>query len=150
MSNSPNRDFDDLSPSGLNPLDGDLLEGMGSADTSGQLEDAGEKIEVALPSSLIEPLDETDEAVAKIEAPTAKAKKVRKKLQLSGLVARLAYSNPYTVMLAVSLAALLVGALCLLLEWGSYGFDTKAKTAQQAAASLSTANGVVVSTALRA
>ena len=44
-----------------------------------------------------------------------------------GLKASLASANPYTVMLAISLVAVLVAVLCLVLEWGSYGFERNAR-----------------------
>lgn len=44
------------------------------------------------------------------------------------IFARLAQANPYTVMLGLSLAAILMAVLFLFLEMGSYGFDIKATT----------------------
>jgi hypothetical protein len=44
-----------------------------------------------------------------------------------GLKASLAAANLYTVMLAISLVAVLIAVLCLVLEWGSYGFERNAR-----------------------
>jgi hypothetical protein len=41
--------------------------------------------------------------------------------------------SPYTVMLGVALAAILVAVACLLLELNSYSFDVRASDYQQRA-----------------
>jgi hypothetical protein len=61
-----------------------------------------------------------------------KKKKDRKEKETAGVApeasgpsffARISQSSPYTVMLAVALAGLLIGVLLLVLELGSYGFQ---------------------------
>ena len=115
-----NDDLGDRTPSGANPLDGDLL---------------GDMTQPLAGSPLM-----TDDNAATVSAEpaaddgtTAEPAADEAKEKGPGFLARLAESNPSTVMLVASLVALLVGILCLLLEWGSYNFDTKAKEARQSA-----------------
>ena len=142
-----NDDLDNLPPSGGNPLDGDLgnlppignnpLEGeMGNLPPIGSnplesesLEEMGPPIGTPPPADDIAQEsppsgDEEATSAVTVEEPVEKG---------PGFLARLAEWDPYTVILAASLLALLIGILCLLLEWGSYGFDTKAKGAGQSA-----------------
>jgi hypothetical protein len=133
-------DFEDFGPSGLNPLDGDLLGAMGPAEPAGlepmgQPEGIQETVELPPEPSTEEP---PQEQVREEEVKAPKG---------PGFLARLAESNPYTVMLVVSLAALLIGVLCLLLELGSYGFDIKAKSVRQSANAAAPANLTVASAA---
>ena len=46
-----------------------------------------------------------------------------------GLVEAITRAEPYTVMLAIALLAIVIAVSCLLLELWRYGFDIKAKTA---------------------
>lgn len=46
-----------------------------------------------------------------------------------GLLAKLATSSPYVVMLGISLAAILIAILCLFLELGTYDYEIKPKEA---------------------
>lgn len=113
-----------LPPVGSNPLDGDLLEDMGQPAGGAALTAGGSLIVdegVALTSPSSAPADET---VADASADEPKVKS-------PGFVAKLAQSNPYTVILFASLVALLIGILCLLLEWGSYSFEIKPTQAGQ-------------------
>jgi hypothetical protein len=138
-------DFDDLESGGLNPLDGDLFDSVGPAEPAGleaagplegmnQLE-AASQLEASQDALGLPPAPVlhgmADEQVQEQEAPREKG---------PGLVARLSESNPYTVMLVVSAVALAIAILCLLLEWGSFGFDTKAKSASGSAAVSAPAN----------
>ncbi len=115
-------DLNDLPPIGKGPLDGDLLNDDAAAAAGTSLTigdplaiDEGEPI--SAPTAL--PTDEP-----KAEPEPEKAEKPEKP-KSPGFAARLAQSNPYTVLLFVSLVALLIGILCLALEWGSYNFEIK-------------------------
>ena len=123
-------DSDDLGSSGLNPLDGDLLGALGPAPPvgeSGMPEDT-----VGLSPGLAAAAAAEPAAEEKAEQEESEPQEER-----PGFLARLSESNPYTVMLVVSLVALLIAICCLLLEWSSYGFDTKAKASQQSASAAS-------------
>lgn len=50
-----------------------------------------------------------------------------------GLLRALGNASPYTVMLGLALLALLIAVTCLLMEWGTYGFDFDASDYQQRA-----------------
>lgn len=45
--------------------------------------------------------------------------------KFAGLLSNVSQASPYTVMLAISVLAIGIALLCLLLEWGSYGFSRK-------------------------
>jgi hypothetical protein len=121
-------DSDDLGSSGLNPLDGDLLGDLGPMPPVGELgmpeETVGLSPGLAGAPAAEAAVDEVDEKVEEESEPQEKG---------PGVLARLSESSPYTVMLVVSLVALLIAICCLLLEWSSYGFDIKAKASQQSA-----------------
>jgi hypothetical protein len=125
-------DFDDFGSSGLNPLDGDLLDAMGPAEPA-SLEVVGQP-EGTLDSAGLESVGAVAAVQGQVEEKEVKADKG------PGFLDRLAQSNPYTVMLVVSVVALLIGTLCFVLELSSYGFDTKAKSAGQSAAVRALAN----------
>lgn len=113
-------DLSDLPPVGKNPLDDDLLsEGVPAAGepalTAGDPLAIDEGEAISAPSSL-----PAEEPATEAESPPEASKP-----KSPGLMARLAQANPYTVMLFVSLIALLIGILCLLLEWGAYNFEIK-------------------------
>jgi len=81
-----------------------------------------------------DPLAETAELVSaeSVEEDASvedaeKAESIEKKKK-DGMLARLAETNPYTVMLGISLVAILVAIFCLYMEWSSYEFDTWAKS----------------------
>jgi hypothetical protein len=145
-------DFDDLGSDGLNPLDGDLLGSAGPAvpadlEAAGQLEGMGDleaasQFEASQDSLGLPPAP----APEGITEEQVQEETVRKE-KGPGLVARLAESNSYTVMLVASAVALLIAILCLLLELGSYGFDFKAKTARESAAASAPANPTAGATA---
>jgi len=122
-------DSEDLGSSGGNPLDEDLLGAMGPAPPAGgSLLD--EEMAGLSPGIAREPLPEAAEEKGEGKAEEGEGEPEEER---PGFLARLAESNPYTVMLVASLVALLIGICCLLLEWGSYGFDTKAKASQESA-----------------
>lgn len=137
-----NDNLSDLPPLEKNPLDGDLLsEGAPTAGDSALASpdplalDEGEAI--SAPTSL--PAEEpAAEAESSPEADKPKS---------PGFAARLAQSNPYTVMLFVSLVALLIGILFLLLEWGSYSYEIKPSAVHAAPSSSSAAATTVRSAA---
>jgi len=147
-----NDDLDDLKPNEARPLEDELLGDMGplaapSADDAALLADAaasalpgdettdmspllaGASLPLDDDASLASPLP-ADEAAATPEAAEEEPAKEEKE-KGPGFLAKLAESNPYTVILAASVTALLVGILCLVLELSSYGFDVKAKEAGQ-------------------
>ena len=121
-----NDDLGGLPPLGSNPLDGDLFGEMPPPAVS-----------PLGPETL--PADE-GAALAPVAAPAvseaatvAEPVPEEPKEKVPSLLTKLAASSPYTMMLVVSVVALLIGIVCLLLEWGSYRFDTKAKAARQTA-----------------
>jgi hypothetical protein len=140
-----NDDLGNLPPIGGNPLDGDLLEDMGQpAPTSPLMADAAASPQFADDAAAASPLfsgdaaptsplpdDEEATPVPADEEPEEPAE------EKPGFLAKLAESNPYTVILVASLVALLIGILCLFLEWRSYNYDTKAKETRQSAAHMS-------------
>ena len=50
-----------------------------------------------------------------------------------GFLESLSKANPYTVMLGVALAAILIAMTCLFLEWNTYELDTSASDYSQRA-----------------
>ena len=64
-------------------------------------------------------------AATDAEDLAAKAKPEKKKAGLLGKIA--ASADPFTVMLAIALLAILIAIYCLVAEWGTYGYDTKAR-----------------------
>ena len=110
----------------MNPLDGDLLGALGPATPMGASDLTEETVGLS-PGLSAEPLAE----------PAAEEEKVEEEAEPEekgpGFLARLAEMSPYTVMLVASLVALVIAICCLLLEWKSYEFDTKAKGLQQSA-----------------
>ena len=67
---------------------------------------------------------EPEESQEKEEEEEEEEKEEKKK---GGLLQALAGANPYTVMLALALLALLIAAFCLFMELRSYEYDIKAK-----------------------
>jgi hypothetical protein len=112
-----------LPPASVTPLGDDTLEEIGEAASLPPL--TGEAAEVS-------PLA-GEEGVIGVSAGEGIAEAEEPAEKKPGFLAKLAEANPYTVILAASLVALLIGILCLLLEWGSYNFDTKAKELGQSA-----------------
>ncbi len=122
-----NDDLGGLPPLGNNPLDGDLLGDM-PPPASSPLGAGGSLLEeesVAAPAVAVA----QDAVAGKQDVEESKERRPKS----PGFLSKLAQSNPYTVMLFVSLVALIIGTLCLLLEWHAYNFDTKAKEARQSA-----------------
>jgi hypothetical protein len=64
-----------------------------------------------------------------------------------GFLERISKVSPYTVMLGIALAALLIAILCLLGEWSRYDYKTKAPPIPQGALFLSTAQRAPSTTA---
>jgi len=128
-----NDDLGGLAPLGNNPLDGDLLGDMPLPEASplagtSPLAASSTLLDeeaVGSPAGLVAGAAITPEAVA--DEPKEPKQKG------PGFFSKLAQSNPYTVMLFAALVALLIGAVCLFLEWQSYHFDIKAKEARQSA-----------------
>jgi hypothetical protein len=113
-----NDHLNDLPPIGSNPLDGDLLDDMAQPAAGSPLT-AGGPLIVDEGAAIVS----TSPAISDETAPEATADEAKEKTP--GFLAKLAASNPYTVRLFVSVMALLIGILCLLLQWGSYSFETK-------------------------
>ncbi len=139
-------DFDNLGSGGLNPLDGDLLGALGPLPPAGEPGPLDETMALSPELAAAAAAEPAAEAAAgpAVEEKAVEEKAVEEKAEEvvqpeeeeekgPSFLARLAESNPYTVILVVSLVALLIALCCLLLEWGSYGFDTKAKASQQSA-----------------
>lgn len=116
---------------------GDFAEGDAPTDDfAGPLadEDLGEQ-----PDQAEGELDEESAAEEEEEGGKKKKKKRAKKPKREkkerepgeGVFQKLFSASPYTVMLGISLAAILVGILCLFLELQTYNLDIKAKEAKQ-------------------
>ncbi|MBN1590135.1 MAG: hypothetical protein JW888_11515 [Pirellulales bacterium] len=75
-----------------------------------------------------------EEKKKKERKPKERKPKQRSTQKGPGLVAAMAHASPYTVLLAISLAAILVAVFYMALGLISYGGDYKAKAAKQAAA----------------
>lgn len=111
--------------------------GAAPAEPDFAMPDEGEPIGVMAEGAEEEGLaDFGDEAV-----PAAKGKKGKKKSKSKGkksekegkpLLERIAEASPYTVMLGVSLVALIVAVICLAIELGRYDYDIKAEQLSQA------------------
>jgi hypothetical protein len=111
-----------------NPLDGDLFGGLPEPEAKSPLMAAGPlMVDEGAPLSTAPMAGD----VSTLEPLAEEAQPDEPKPRGPGFLARLAQSNPYAVMLVVSVVALLIGILSLLLEWGSYGFDTKASEVNQ-------------------
>jgi hypothetical protein len=73
------------------------------------------------------PAQETEEPEEPSDRPAAPAQS-----RFKVLVERLKTANPYTVMLSIAVAALVIAILCCLIELGRYRFDLGAKGAKVA------------------
>ena len=67
------------------------------------------------------PADEDQQAEADEDEPEEEEEE-----QKEGFLKTLSQASPYTVMLAVALAAIVTACTCLLLEWSDYHFDLSA------------------------
>lgn len=102
----------------LPPLAGDTLDtDLGSEPDDALLTDAAE----ALPAE-----EEAEEEVLKEGEPEEQEKEEK-----PSFLEKLADASPYTVMLGISLAAVVIAVVCLLLELREYDFDIKAEGAKQ-------------------
>jgi hypothetical protein len=75
----------------------------------------------APPGAHAEPEERGRRATLRAAGATAKPPWKQRAIRRLKLLPR---SNPYTVLLATALVALLIGIFCLLLELGRYGFST--------------------------
>jgi hypothetical protein len=75
--------------------------------------------------------EESKKGKKKKKKVKAKKEKKEKKAGEGGLVESIFNASPYTVMLAISLAAILLACLFLFIELGNYGRDIKAQDAKQ-------------------
>jgi hypothetical protein len=91
-----------------------------------KVEESGEEL---LPMDE-EPAAETDETEAVDEVADKGAAPAQSKFKV--LLQRLKTADPYTVMLSIAVAALLIAILCCLIELGRYRFDLGAKGAKVA------------------
>ncbi|MCR4415875.1 MAG: hypothetical protein NUV77_25960, partial [Thermoguttaceae bacterium] len=116
----------DILRSGMNPLTEAILEAAEDLEKGRPLASGAESPDLAAaqvpPASA--PLDELPEEPAPAEPEEIAAPE---EVQAGSFWDRLAEVNPYTVMLAVALAALIVGVGMLALELTSYGWDVKAR-----------------------
>jgi hypothetical protein len=80
------------------------------------------------PPSDLEPAPEPEPEVREEPEKTPKAKPKRG----GGVMAVLARADLYTVLLAISLAAVLIAVFCLAMEWGSYSFERNPKVSEVA------------------
>lgn len=132
-----NDDLGGLPPLGSSPLDGDLLEDM-SQPAGGSLLTAGDPLLVDEGAAI------ASTSLVAGEGMPAESPEEQPKQKSPGFVARLAQSNPYTVILFASLVALVIGILCLLLEWGAYSFEIKPTQAGQLSPAAAPLDAVVL------
>ena len=110
-------------------------------DLSGSLEPFAEPA----PEESIPEQAEAEEAPAEEDRKTKKKEKTRKKEKtepeemaavegqrsardkIGNIMQKLTAADPFTVMLSVALAAIVIAILCCLVELGRYGFDIRAK-----------------------
>lgn len=105
---------------------------------------AFENIESLLEETGVTPTETAESATEAAETPEEtparkrRAKKERKpraeSSERTALLPSIAEVSPYTVLLAISLAAMVIAVLYLAMEFGSYGFDHKASGAKGHAA----------------
>jgi hypothetical protein len=78
--------------------------------------------------------DPTNEPTVQVASESAdESEPVSAASDRRGFFQKLAGANPYNVLLAVAVAALLIAILCCLIELGRYGFDLGAKGAKHSA-----------------
>jgi len=104
-----------------------------SEDISGSLEPVAEEAsELPLLQQEAEAEAQTDEE-AKSDEPQSDAGSeaaVPTPSKYRDLLEKLSTADPFTVMLGIAVAALLIAILCCLIELGRYGFDVGAKKAK--------------------
>jgi hypothetical protein len=83
----------------------------------------------------------------KTEAERPEEEEALDEEQKEGFLEKISKVSPYTVMLGIALAALLIAILCLLGEWSRYDYKTKAPPIPQGALFLSTAQRAASTTA---
>lgn len=106
-------------------------------------QDAAEPVEAVAPApeglagldfaAIGQPAEAGESSIALDARPSAedeKKEQEEEKEAKPSLLARLAEASPYTVMLGISLGALVIAVLCLVLELKSYDFDISAKSAR--------------------
>ncbi|MGA2061667.1 MAG: hypothetical protein ABSG67_14375 [Thermoguttaceae bacterium] len=111
-----------------------LANGAGERPLSEQKLELEEKEEAA-PATEQE-IAEQEELVGR-EGPPAPAKS-----KLKAFIDKLSVADPFNVMLAIAVAALLIAILCCLVELGRYGFHISAK---QARSTVTMSDGVDIS-----
>ena len=132
------QEFDDLDLSddefGEMPTDGMPADGMPDPTAKSPLDDnplddntepvAGEDEDVVADSKASKKDKKAQKA---LKAKKAKKDKMAKPSgpKFDGLFSNVLQANPYTVMLAISVLAIGIALLCLIFEWGSYGFNRK-------------------------
>jgi hypothetical protein len=93
------------------------------------------------------PIDQDLQSEAKTEAEPALEEKIAEQEEvaapelppgqppgkLQALINKLSVAEPFNVMLAIAVAALLIAILCCIVELGRYGFHVSAKQARTAA-----------------
>jgi hypothetical protein len=73
---------------------------------------------------------EEEEITERSETPADAGAAVSAKSKFRNLVERLSAADPFTVMLSIAVAALLIAIFICLVELGRYGFDVRAKKAK--------------------
>jgi hypothetical protein len=97
-----------------------------------KVEESGEEL-LPVDEQPAEEIDETDVIEQVADAGTAPTQP-----KFKVLIQRLKTANPYTVMLSIAVAALLIAILCCLIELGRYGFDLGAKGAKVSVSTVAT------------
>jgi len=153
-------DFD-LPTDGLSPLEADALSDLPDGETGPSPEPLGETAPLDLSADLpaeesprvigtSEPavespalvVDQGGEAGAEAEEGSKKKKKPAKRKKEkkatagdgAGVLQRIGKASPYTVMLGLSLIALVIAVICLVMELARFNYDFKAQEIKQRAA----------------
>jgi hypothetical protein len=120
----------------LSEIDFAAAESTGEPAAEPLAEAAAEPAEEPLPEAAAESPDEplaeaaaetellsetAEEETAETEEEESTEEEEEKKPKLAAFLENLKEANPYTVMLGVALALLVIAVFCLLIEWGSYG-----------------------------
>jgi hypothetical protein len=110
----------------LEPVSGDMMDGLLS-------EAAAEAKEVAEESPAQAEIEPEEKAEPSTTVPS-QVVAVPAKSKFKNLLANLSTAEPFTVLLGLAVAALLIAILFCLVELGRYGFDLGAKKAKSTAA----------------
>lgn len=123
-------DFDELEPLGEGGQENELLEEALGPDDRGASEQ--EPVEAVAAEEEAEG-EEAGNEKEEEEAPEKTEKKEKRDKPGADLLAAVAKTSPYTVMLGLALLAILIAIFCLFMEMRSYDFDRRASDYRQRA-----------------